>query len=329
MDILINNPHFRKGTSTKKRDYLFQLDGALGDMICWMAAIIWVAKNYNYLNGHVVVPYWFVPLAKRMIGFSDWTVWPEIPVQFSSGFEIRRNVDYPINATTGHLIDLGFMYYAGMYPPPEDGRFYPEIKNLQDVKSFDLPEKYMVFTPGATADNRKLSPGAFNMMTAHAIKCGYTPVYLGKKLMAGSRYIGLDSGYDLSNGVDLLDKTTLSEAVKILSSARLVVGLDNGLLHLAACTDVPILFAYTIAGPKQRRPLRKYGHVFELYPDETALSCVFCQENVRFFQDHNFKTCIYKEKTPACVKMLNGESFCGTIDMALDVLEREETHGKE
>jgi hypothetical protein len=65
----------------------------------------------------------------------------------------------------------------------------------------------------------------------------------------------------------------------------------------------------------------------ELYPDKKELPCFSCQEHVRFFYQHNFTTCIYKEEVPMCVKILTKESWTAGIDMILD--ERREKREEE
>jgi ADP-heptose:LPS heptosyltransferase len=140
------------------------------------------------------------------------------------------------------------------------------------------------------------------------------PVFLGKSEMTRR---DLKSDYDYSRGYNLIDKTSLMEAAKIMKEAQVVLGIDNGLLHLASMTDATILYGFTMVGPEHRRISRPFGDTYELYGNKETLPCLFCQEKVRFFLGHNFKDCIYKEHTPACVRALNIESWVSTIEMAL------------
>lgn len=116
------------------------------------------------------------------------------------------------------------------------------------------------------------------------------------------------------------------EAAKVISLSDMTLGIDNGLLHLAGMTDATIIYGYTMTGPNQRRIYRKHGHVMELYPDKKDLRCFGCQEHIRFFADHSFVNCIYKEEIPMCTKILTKESWIAAIDMILaERRENEET----
>lgn len=315
--VVTNSPFFRPGTETTKRVNLFRLNnGGMGDYICWMAAILWIAKNYDFLSGQLICPNFFMPIAKNLLkDYPDWEVHSNIPPKYQDGYPIRAAHVHPINATMMHLLDLGFLYYAGVNPVPPEAKIYPRL-DLANISIPELPEKYIVLTPGATAPTRAVPAEVFNKTVEHVINLGYTPVFLGKRVMDdGKRKIKMDENYDISGGIDLVDKTSLLEAAAIMSKAGCVVGLDNGLLHLAAMTDVPIVFAYTIAGPSQRRPYRKDAKLVELYVPYHELPCTFCQERVRFFMDHNFESCIYKDYK--CIEMLSADFYNEGIDMAL------------
>ena len=62
------------------------------------------------------------------------------------------------------------------------------------------------------------------------------PVFLGKS------HLDLNEDYDLSEGVDFIGRTLLFDALRIIDCAEMVIGIDNGLLHLAACTKTPIVW---------------------------------------------------------------------------------------
>lgn len=320
----VKNPNFRPGTKTEKREVIFdfRLEGkksaAMGDMICWLPAIEYIAENYNYVLGHLIVPQFFMQVAARVMSrFPHWKLHTEIPDRMMDGFPIKRQLEFPINATGMHLMDLGFVYYAHMNPPPEGAKRYP-ILNLKGIK---LPKdlrglRYAVMTPIIEANTRRMTADAFNGVVEHLNKIGITPVFLGKLGMDG-RHGSIDPKYDLTRGLNLIDKTSLLEAAFVLDQAEMVIGIDNGLLHLAAMTPATILYGFTMVGPEHRRIYRKHGWTVELYPDKEKLPCLFCQERVRYFFAHNFENCIYQENTPQCVQALNKESWIANIDMVI------------
>lgn len=322
--ITIKSPFFRPGTETLERDQLFKLNnGGMGDFICWMAAMKWLAESYDYLRGHIICPYWFVPIAENVMeGFEKWKVCPEIPEKFKDGYGLKQAHIHPVNATMMHLLDLGFLYYAGVSPVPPDAALYPQLRNLDKVKECkpflaNRPERYAVMTPGSTAPSRTMRAKAFNETVEHLHSKGITPLFLGTSAMdKGRRVISYEEGYDLTQGLNLIDKTSTLQAAKIMSEAEMVIGVDNGLLHLAAMTEAPIVFAYTIVGPAHRRPLRKKGIIVEIFNKPEELPCTFCQEKVRFFWDHDFENCIYKDYK--CLDLLSGDNFIAAINMVLE-----------
>jgi ADP-heptose:LPS heptosyltransferase len=327
--VVITNPNFRPGTHTNLRDYLFKFTlpnektAALGDMICWLSSIKFVAEQYNYVAGHLIVPSWFMEVAANVMReYPHWRIHSDVPERFNSGTPMQEQLQNPANATMMHLLDIGAIYFAGVDRLPGEYRQYVELDLTEVALKKELvhrrltpsePIKYAVLTPIAESSNRKMTADAFNAICDHLSKLGITPVFLGKTEMA-SRELSIDPKYDLTKGVNLIDKTTLLEAARVMEDALFVLGIDNGLLHLAGTTDVPIIYGYTLAGPDQRRILRKYGHTMEVYADKGKLPCLFCQEHVRFFFGHNFKECVYKENVPSCVKALNAETWIACID---------------
>lgn len=333
-NVEIRNSNFRKGTFAEMREVVFDFrmpkekTAALGDMICWLPAIRFVAESYNYVAGHLIVPPFFLDIAQTVMReYPHWRVHAKIPERLANGFPLQQPHINPLNATMMHLIDLGFIYFAGTNPVPPEFDFYPELDldDLERPAHIQIDSKFAVMTPGATAKNRTMPPSVYNAICDHLLKLGLTPVHVGTAKMDHRVGLGIDPRYDLSKGVNLIDRTTLMEAAMLMQDAEMVIGIDNGLLHLAAMTDTTILFGYTVAGPAQRQVRRRYGHTLELYADKEKLPCLFCQEHVRFFVDHHFTNCIYKENEPACVKALTAESWAATIDMALG----ENNGGKE
>lgn len=321
--VRILNPNFRPGTETEPKEVIFKFmlpgktTAALGDMICWLPAIRYVAENYNFVMGHLVIPSFFTPIASSVLRqYPHWRIHENrIPDRLLDGVALKEQMLLPINATGAHLVDLGFIYFCHLSPPPEGEDFYPEL-DLSDVEIAPLPDRYVVMTPIMEAATRTMPAATYNGICDYLISKGITPIHLGKTDMA-QRDLKLNPEYDLSKGINLLDSTSLLEAARIMKESLMVIGIDNGLLHLAGMTDATILYGYTIAGPRQRQIRRRSGHLVEMYADKEKLPCLFCQEHTRFFLNHDFRNCIYKENTPQCVRDLNIESYRATIDQVL------------
>ncbi len=322
VQVPINHADFRPGTLTDERDIVFSMMlpgkevAAMGDMICWMSAIKYVADNYTFVKGHLIVPEFFKPLAENVLkNYEKWTVHADsIPKHLQNGLPLKQQALVPINATGAHLIDLGYIYFMHMNPPPQGAGLYPEI----DLSGARMPaelvgERYVVMTPVMGAITRLMEPETYNGICEHLVSRGITPVHMGHTEMKG-RQLLLHPEYAVNAGVNLINRTSLVDAALVMKNAQLTLGIDNGLLHLAAMTDATILYGFTIAGPKQRRVRRRLGKTFEIYASKEAVPCLFCQESVRFFIGHDFKTCLYRDAVPMCIKRVDKKAWNGAID---------------
>jgi ADP-heptose:LPS heptosyltransferase len=104
------------------------------------------------------------------------------------------------------------------------------------------------------------------------------------------------------------DRDLISVA-RIISRSRAIFGVDNGLLHLAACTDTPIIMGFTSVGPFHREIIRnhvKWQNIACVMPDET-LSCRFCQSHMGLIPGHKFSQCLYNDYK--CCEQLTSNKF--------------------
>lgn len=296
------SPPFRRGSRVaNQRIALLYNSGGIGDYIQWTTAIKYVIKTYDYISGYVVAPSYFGELAHLWL---DW---------FDPRFEVRVEdvdnyskvpylKDIPIvapdktqmaNATGFHLFHLGFIYYNQKNEVPEGWFSLPEIRGDEaDVSRFSLPKDYVVLTPNATVPSRRLTARVVNETTKWLKDQGLTPVFLGKKDVTTDHKGISDEGISTEGILDLRNQTTLTEAAVIMAKAKLTFGLDNGLLHLASCSKAPVAWLFTTIDPKLRLPPRPEGAVTTILTPE-GLDCRFCNSNIRYVINHEFKECIY------------------------------------
>jgi heptosyltransferase II len=63
------------------------------------------------------------------------------------------------------------------------------------------------------------------------------------------------------HGINLVGKTSLKEAMEILSMAKLVVTNDSGLMHVAAAFNLPTIAIFGSSSPTYTPPLSKHSRV--------------------------------------------------------------------
>jgi len=308
--------------------------GGLGDLLGYMASIVWIAKTYKHIEGTVHCLDFFSSIARNLLkDFPKWHVelitcqhpMVEIAEQTAPlGYFTWQSLGFvtackhrviPL-AEGMHMVDAGFTYFLQQNPPPPEGNFLPEL-DLSEVKVLELPKRYAVMTPATNVDGlRKLPSVTFNEIKKHFLKRGITPVFIGKAHEKGHFYFPKE--YDYEGGIDLRNKTSILEAAKIIQGAQCIVGLDNGLLHLAACTGaVPIVFGYNIVAPEHRRPRRREGLTLDVHPNPEELTCTFCRSRMRMVNDLQSSHCIYADLK--CLEVLSDLAlWTEKIDLALN-----------
>ena len=92
--------------------------------------------------------------------------------------------------------------------------------------------------------------------------------------LGGHKVICLGKGVDYQLDVPCYFKESLSGIRDIIDNARLFVGMDSGLMHVAQCTDTEVIGIFNIARPENRF-WRDNCHA--VIPD---CDCKFCLERV-------------------------------------------------
>lgn len=310
---------YRTGLEPRDKTVVFFLNnGGIGDYLCFMSALKYVAETNPHVKGEVLAPNYMFDIVENILGPFGWKVFNrEIRREYDKSIEAKGVMLLPLNATMGHLMDIGFVYYAETMNPPEEAKYYCELdfSNVED-KGWDLGDNYAIMTPGATTNSRTMRPDTFNFIKDYLILKGLKPVFLGSLGGESGTVAHFHKDYDLKGGVNLINKTSLLEAAKVIDGAKLVVGLDNGLLHLAAMTKCPIVFGYSMTGPRQRRPKRKNNSpIIDVTISEKELECIHCQEKMRFTRQ-DFGFCFYNDYR--CLELLNFDKFKVGIDEVLN-----------
>lgn len=329
---------FRPGTPMfpLKMNFIF-LNGGMGDYICWMQAIRWLASEATWIEGTLVCPdyfhelasYWLKPFPKWK--FKSYKELNELPNPDDTPFRGPLILQQEsLNATGAHLLTCGWVYFTNKERAPEGWDYYPQF-NQTDLDALELPEaakilwpkKYAIITTGTTTNTRRIPGHYWNYVIEHIRSKGLMPVFLGKKTVVTGNAKNIhtefsdDIRFDL--GLDLRDQTSLVQAASIMSRAAVVVGHDNGLLHLAGCTQAPIVFGYNLASPEHREPRRPVGKTYNVILSDKELACNFCQSRTNFVIGYNFRECFYGDTK--CIDMLfdnEAKRWKTQIDRALE-----------
>jgi ADP-heptose:LPS heptosyltransferase len=140
------------------------------------------------------------------------------------------------------------------------------------------------------------------------------PVFVGKTDMNMDTHLipKSDLPEDISaHGLDLRNKTTISELATIMSKSRAVIGLDSGPIHLAGCTDVPIVCGYTTVDAIHRVPIRTTGVTYVVKPE---LECLYCESR---WASHywNYEQCFLG--TAECCNQMKADKFIQKLKLIL------------
>jgi len=300
-------------------------DGGLGDNVARLPVLKYIYENYPDMKVNAFVHDYFVPVMKNFLEdkLDRITVyhWSVAKKYYNQALPTKSLRQAAFSNLSMQMTEHAFAVVCNTLPSAKDLN-YP-ILNLEqtDISKFDLPDNYIVITTAFTAAVREFLPVHVNKIVAELKSKGENIVFLGaSSTQTGMSHViegKLSEEVDFSQGLNLIDKTTLLEATKILGNAKCVVGLDNGLLHLAACTEVPVVSGFTSVNPEHRMAYRKNvkgWNWFNAIPED--LACKFCQSKCVFTGGQDFRIC--QLGTYNCIKDLTAEIYLEQIYKALE-----------
>lgn len=294
-----------------------------GDLVCSLVAVDYIIRTYPWVNLLVWVPDYLLDFAKNILPekaiVRNYTeakkkydgTRPGISTQWSG-----RHTPMRI-----HPVDYGFHLLADEHVPLEKKNYLKFNGTNVDITKYNLPEKYVVIGVGSTFKVKEFPIDTVNEISKYCISKGYTPVFVGKEVdETGVKYkkTANITKVDFSLGIDLTNKTNLLELAKVIEGAKCYVGMDGGNVHIAGCTDTPIVVGYTfIDGKKHNVPIRNNQLGYNCYvvePDE-SLKCRFCQTRMNFYYDLWYPDCLYKDFE--CVKHMTPDKFIKHLETIL------------
>lgn len=299
-----------------KVNFLLDL-GGLGDNIARLPAIEYITNKHKHVRELVWIPDYFFPIAKLALPnvnfkkFSENAKYNEKLPGRSTGVGWFTNLK-------SHMTEHAFYLLANELP---DVQYRNYIKlNLKSIgiNRFNLPKKYVVICCGYTAKIREFFPQYINEIVQYLKSKDFVVVFLGKKETSDGLNHIIEGTFkeeiNLKEGINLIDKTSLLEAAKIMEQSKLVIGLDSGLTHVAACTDVPIVCGYTSVNPLHRMPYRNNQMGWNFFPVVPPLNEPerFMQSSWDFCFDVDFKESYYGNDN--LIKSLTSDLYIKEIE---------------
>ena len=179
---------------------------------------------------------------------------------YNVGKKNERGIEYKhnrIDIRQFHAIHLGFMLR-----PDEMECFY---KPTEECKH-KLPEKpYVVIHPVTTWATRTWSALNWMNLTEKLNEMGYAVVSIGKD-SSETGFFNVQKpvfNFEISDGLNLMNKTSISDCWHIIANAHCFITMDSGLLHLAGTTDTHIIHLGSSIAPEFRIPYRNHSQSYK------------------------------------------------------------------
>lgn len=302
----------------RRRVNFILMDGGVGDHMASLVALKYIATQYPWITPLVWMPDYLVEFAKHVLpqikslmGYSD------MKEHYNNHLTTKTTKwDSIISPMKIHLLDYAFLKLCDENPGVEHKNY---LKITRAERSIAM--KYAVITTGYTAKSREFPATEINKISIWLNSQGVQPVFLGQtKTLTGAKHViegNFDKDIDFSLGLNLVDKTSLLSAANVMAHAEAVIGVDNGLLHVAGCTEVPIVGGFPSVTPEIRMPVRQSCLGWNFYPvvPTNEEGCNFCQERTNFLYGHDYRECIYTDNRSS--KAMTAEKFIAELEIIL------------
>lgn len=320
MPLRSKDPHFKPEPHDVN---CILLSGGVGDHIGSLVAIDYILKSYPWINLLIWVPDFLKEFAQNVLPVNaNVRNFTEMKTQYDRRkTTIHTEWDGRTSPMKMHSVDYAFLKLCDEQVPLTKKNYLRVKMDKIDVSQIASNKDYVVITTGYTASVREFKAFEVNKISDYLLSKEITPVYLGQRETSTGGKDNIKGIFsdeiDYSKGLDLRDKTTLLQAAKVIQGAKAIVGVDCGLLHVAGCTDTPIVAGFTTVRPELRAPIRNniLGHGFYSVVPGALLQCRFCQSDTNFLYNVNYTKCMYKDYL--CVQDLTADKFISYLDKIL------------
>lgn len=313
----------RSGTEIQKQNINFIFDdGGIGDNIARMPCMKFIKESYSWVTPYLYVPDYFLDIARNLMPDMIIRPFSKAKRMYNASLPGRHTALKGHDSLATHLVDHAFHVLGNRQVDIKYKNYIPLNLERINIERFKLPDEYVVVTTGFTAPIREFMPDKVNAITSYINNRNVGVVFLGShQANVGANSIAIQGTFNdeinYTKGYNLVDKTSLLEAGKIIAGSKAIVGIDNGLMHIAGCTEVPIIGGFTSVAPELRNPYRhnELGwNCYNIVPPETCKERFF-QSNWDFIYDFDYRFCYYGDYE--MVKSLKVEDFIAALEKVL------------
>jgi ADP-heptose:LPS heptosyltransferase len=149
-----------------------------------------------------------------------------------------------------HAVNLGFM----LTKDEMSMDYFPD--EMEPIEN--LPEKYVLIHPVQNWNSRTWDAKKWQMLTKILNERGIAVVSIGKDSseLGGSNVDKPVFNFNIDLGLNLMNKTSLSQTWHLINNSMCFITMDSGLLHLAGTTDIEIIQLGSSINPEFRSPFR-------------------------------------------------------------------------
>ncbi len=177
-------------------------------------------------------------------------------------------------------------FYAALANSPEEGildsNTYPaprmfvlpeEVVQVFEKWNIDATCRIVAFAPGAEFGSAKRWPAYHFIALAKQILAEFSNVQILLLGSSNDKAVCDSIAFAVPTVRNLAGKTTLKEAIVLISQIDALVTNDSGLMHIASAFDRPVIAMYGSTDYHHTPPFSKYSEIISL-----DLKCAPCQK---------------------------------------------------
>jgi ADP-heptose:LPS heptosyltransferase len=147
----------------------------------------------------------------------------------------------------------------------------------------NIPEKYVLIHSVQNWNSRTWDINNWKLLTKLLNEKGISVISVGKDSseLGGSNVDKPVFDFEIQNGLNLVNKTTLDETWSLIANSLCFITMDSGLLHLAGTTDAQIIQLGSSINPEFRAPYR-YGSQDYKYHYVRGGCGIHCASDVKY-----------------------------------------------